>query len=186
VSGVHERTLITTAPLRKQGTTAERTAPARDAVARFVWAGYNGGRVSAKSGCTTGRGRGIGIGLGGVKVADPGQRPDMLRTAGFLGEIVREIQLILRLMADRQVRGWLKLIPVFTVLYVVSPIDLVPDPILGLGQLDDVAIFMIGLKLFVDLCPRNVVQRLRDELTSHTADDRDESVVEGTYRVLDE
>ena len=110
----------------------------------------------------------------------------MLRTAGFLGEIVREIQLILRLMADRQVRGWLKLIPVFTVLYVVSPIDLVPDPILGLGQLDDVAIFMIGLKLFVDLCPRNVVQRLRDELTSHTADDRDESVVEGTYRVLDE
>jgi len=37
----------------------------------------------------------------------------------------------------------------------------VPDPALGLGQLDDLAILLIGLKLFVDVCPPELVKLYR-------------------------
>lgn len=119
-------------------------------------------------------------------LAGRGQRPDIQRTAGFLGEIVREIRLIACLMVDRGVPGWVKAIPILTVLYLLSPLDLVPDPILGLGQVDDLAIFLVGLKLFVELCPHHVVKRLREHLSGQSTDDAEGDVVDGTYRVLDE
>jgi len=36
---------------------------------------------------------------------------------------------------------------VLTLAYIISPIDLIPDWILGFGQLDDVAILAFGLHL---------------------------------------
>jgi len=35
---------------------------------------------------------------------------------------------------------------------------LVPDYFVGIGQLDDLAVIIVGLKLFLSLCPREVVQ----------------------------
>jgi uncharacterized membrane protein YkvA (DUF1232 family) len=112
--------------------------------------------------------------------------PSINQTAGLITTIAREGRLILRLLAHRQVPIYTKLIPVATVLYILSPIDLTPDPILGLGQLDDVAIFLIGLNLFVELCPRDVVARLRREMTAPPKPDDEADVVDATYRVLDD
>jgi uncharacterized membrane protein YkvA (DUF1232 family) len=119
-------------------------------------------------------------------LAGRGQRPDLQSTAGFLGEIIRQLRLIVRLMVDRDVPIWVKTVPVLMVLYLLSPLDLVPDPILGLGQVDDLAIFLIGLKLFVDLCPRDVVRRLREEPSGQSPEDAEGDVVDSTYRILDE
>jgi uncharacterized membrane protein YkvA (DUF1232 family) len=47
----------------------------------------------------------------------------------------------------------LKAVPVIALLYVLSPIDLVPDFIPGLGQLDDLGVILAALELFVRLCP---------------------------------
>ena len=115
-----------------------------------------------------------------------GQRPNMQRTAGILSEILRELGLIWRLMVSRQVSSWTKLVPLAIVLYIISPIDLIPDPLLGLGQIDDVALLLLGSQLFIALCPRDVVQRLRQGQSARAAPDADADVVEGTYRVLDE
>jgi uncharacterized membrane protein YkvA (DUF1232 family) len=112
--------------------------------------------------------------------------PNIQNTVGLIGTVVRELRLILRLLVNRQVPIWTKLIPVFTVLYVLSPIDLTPDMLLGLGQLDDAAIFLIGLNLFVELCPRDVVARLRLELSEPPPRDDDSEVVDATYRILDD
>jgi uncharacterized membrane protein YkvA (DUF1232 family) len=37
------------------------------------------------------------------------------------------------------------------------PTDLVPDFFIGVGQLDDLAVVLGGLKLFLRLCPEAVV-----------------------------
>jgi len=41
---------------------------------------------------------------------------------------------------------------------VILPADLVPDFLIGFGQLDDLAVILGGLRLFLRLCPPQVVQ----------------------------
>jgi uncharacterized membrane protein YkvA (DUF1232 family) len=59
-----------------------------------------------------------------------------------------------QLFASGQVPLSLKAIPVLAALYVLSPLDFLPDVIPLAGQLDDVAILLIGLKLFTQLAGR--------------------------------
>jgi uncharacterized membrane protein YkvA (DUF1232 family) len=108
------------------------------------------------------------------------------RLAGFVGEIMDQIRLVWRLLTDRDVPIWVKVIPPLALLYLISPIDLLPDPVLGLGQLDDLAVILLGLKLFVEMCPKGVVQRHRDELAGNTPPIPDGEVVDASYRVIDE
>ena len=119
-------------------------------------------------------------------MAQQGQTPDVEHTAGFLGEIAKQARLVWRLLTDPSVPSWVKFIPPAALLYIISPIDLIPDPVLGLGQLDDLAVIVIGLKLFIEMCPNGVVQRHRDELAGNAPPEPEGEVVDGSYRVLDE
>lgn len=50
------------------------------------------------------------------------------------------------------------------VAYALSPIDLIPDAIPLLGQLDDLLIVPVGVALAVRLVPREVLDQCRDDL----------------------
>ncbi len=63
---------------------------------------------------------------------------------GFWMNLFNSFRVAWRLMWDSRVPASAKLVPILTVLYILSPIDLVPDVIVGLGQLDDLAIFLLG------------------------------------------
>jgi uncharacterized membrane protein YkvA (DUF1232 family) len=79
---------------------------------------------------------------------------------------------------------WLtKIIPIITVAYVVSPVDLIPDFIPGLGQLDDLAVIFLGFNWFVDLCPQGVVDEHRRSIRGGP---KKEDVVDADYRVMDD
>lgn len=108
---------------------------------------------------------------------EKGRLGDAGRTAGLLAEILKQGRLILRLLGDRRVPIWPKLIIPATIAYILSPIDLLSDPIIGLGQLDDIAVFLIGLKLFIELCPSGIVREHLEDLSS---------VIDGSYRVVEE
>ena len=73
-------------------------------------------------------------------------------------DVARQARLAWRLFWDRRVPLWAKLIPPASLAYVLFPIDLIPDVALGLGQLDDLAVLLIGVKLFVELSPPDVVR----------------------------
>lgn len=51
-----------------------------------------------------------------------------------------------------------KTIPLGIVAYALFPVDLFPDVLLGLGQLDDLMVIILGLKLFLRLCPKEVMR----------------------------
>lgn len=72
--------------------------------------------------------------------------------------IVKELRLVWRLLLDRRVPLWAKGIPLAAVIYVLSPLDLIPDVLLGLGQLDDLGILLGGLRLFRSVIPEYIVQ----------------------------
>lgn len=80
-----------------------------------------------------------------------------------LREVWRDLRLAWRLLGDRRVPPAVKLVPLAFLLYVVWPLDLVSDAIPLLGQLDDLGILLLGLRLFLHLAPRDVVvaQRIR-------------------------
>ena len=67
-------------------------------------------------------------------------------------------KLFSRLIKDPRVSASSKLIVAGIFTYVILPADLLPDFLLGVGQLDDLAVILGGLKLFLRLCPPEVVQ----------------------------
>ena len=81
------------------------------------------------------------------------------QNSGFFQDLVMRIKLVLRLMSDRRVTFFLKLLPIASLVYLVSPVDLAPGLALPIiGALDDAAVLWIGLSLFMSLCPDEVVQ----------------------------
>lgn len=68
------------------------------------------------------------------------------------------IRLFWRLLTDKRVSLVAKLPLIVGILYLVIPLDLIPEfPLIGLGYLDDVIVLYLGAKLFIRLCPQNVV-----------------------------
>jgi hypothetical protein len=98
--------------------------------------------------------------------------------SGVFQELLKRIKLVLRLMGDRRVSPFLKLLPVAGLVYWLVP-DLLPGPI------DDAAIIWLSTYLFVELCPPDVVQEHMDYLNNVVAGvakevgDSTKEVVEG-------
>jgi uncharacterized membrane protein YkvA (DUF1232 family) len=67
-------------------------------------------------------------------------------------------KLFSRLLKDPRVPAGPKLIVAAILAYVILPTDILPDFLIGVGQLDDFVVFLGGLKLFLRLCPPGVVQ----------------------------
>ena len=78
---------------------------------------------------------------------------------GFFRSLNKQLKLIMRLMADGRVHTLLKLLPVGSLIYLISPFDL-PGPI------DDAVVLGLGLYTFVELCPDDVVEEHRAALES--------------------
>jgi uncharacterized membrane protein YkvA (DUF1232 family) len=81
-----------------------------------------------------------------------------------LRSLLAQARLAVRLWREPRVPALVKAIPVLAALYVISPIDLVPDMLLGLGQLDDLGIVILAMELFVRLCPTDAAAYHRDAI----------------------
>jgi uncharacterized membrane protein YkvA (DUF1232 family) len=77
---------------------------------------------------------------------------------GFLNDLLNRLKLVLRLMGDQRVNILLKGLPVFGLIYLISPLDLV------IGPIDDAVVIWLSLTLFVELCPPEIVQEHIAEL----------------------
>lgn len=96
------------------------------------------------------------------------------QNSGFFQDVIFRIKLIIRLMGDKRVNYLLKLLPIGALIYLVSPVDLIPGAVFPvIGALDDAAVLWLGATLFVALCPDEVVQEHTDAL---------QKVVPGTWR----
>jgi len=117
---------------------------------------------------------------------------DAQDSLGFVGGLITQVRLGWRLWRDSRVSGWVKLIPLAGLLYFLSPIDLIPDLMLpGLGEVDDVVILLLSLKMFLDFSPPAVVREHVEQLLGRSArqpsaDEPPASAIDVPYRVLDE
>ncbi len=112
---------------------------------------------------------------------------DQLKDPGFLQELWQQIKLVYYLLRDRDVPIYLKVLPFAGLLYILFPIDFIPDVIPVMGQLDDLTVLIIGLKVFIEMAPVDIVTRYMDQMRGQTR------IVEGesgaatpTTKALDE
>jgi len=100
-----------------------------------------------------------------------------------LTQIVRTLRLVWRLLNDARVPRFPKLIIPAAIVYILFPIDILPDLALGLGQLDDLGLLTLALVLFIEACPRAIVEEHRRALAREdTVASQDDNVIEGSYR----
>jgi len=66
-------------------------------------------------------------------------------------------RLLLELCADGRVPASRKALLGFAAAYVVSPVDLIPDFIPVISRMDDVAVVIVALDLFLEGVPRDVL-----------------------------
>ncbi len=98
---------------------------------------------------------------------------------GMIRDFVLRVKLILRLIGDKRVSPWLKIIPVAGVAYLISPIDIIPDIMLPVvGELDDAAILWLTNYLFIELCPQEIVQEHVKALSAKARPANDDDVVD--------
>jgi uncharacterized membrane protein YkvA (DUF1232 family) len=81
-----------------------------------------------------------------IALAVAGRDADARALARFVPDCV---VLFKRLLGDPRVDWWRKALLLVVLAYLVSPIDLVPDFIPVAGQLDDVIVVVIGLRVLL-------------------------------------
>jgi uncharacterized membrane protein YkvA (DUF1232 family) len=82
----------------------------------------------------------------------------------ILGQLWRTGRLAWRLARDARVPLTAKLVLGATLLYIISPIDVIPDWFPIVGQADDLMALLAGLNLFLRACPRWVVEEHEDAI----------------------
>jgi uncharacterized membrane protein YkvA (DUF1232 family) len=110
-------------------------------------------------------------------MANKKQSKLMVPQGGMLRNLVFQAKLIMKLMGDRRVSMWAKLIPIGAFIYLVSPIDIIMG-IPGIDALDDAAIVWFGSSLFIELCPPEVVNEHMKALSSNLDDNSSDDIVD--------
>ena len=84
-----------------------------------------------------------------VRLGSSVLRPWLLR------RLATDFRVALRLLREPRVSTLVKALPLLGLLYILSPLDAVPDVFPFAGQLDDVTVAFLALKSFLKLCPRD-------------------------------
>ena len=71
--------------------------------------------------------------------------------------LVSHLRLTVRLLREPGVPLLTKACPILAALYVISPLDFIPDFLPVLGQLDDLGVILIALEAFLKLSPAGAV-----------------------------
>ena len=114
----------------------------------------------------------------------------MFRLLAIRSVIFPFLKLVWRLLRDRRVPVFTKIIPLLALVYLVSPYDFVGDRIPILGQFDDLIVVGLLLFLFVAASPAHVVadhtigKKLRD--LQNQQDEKKGKTVDAEIRYIDE
>ena len=105
-----------------------------------------------------------------------------------LDELWDNVRVAWGLVRDNRISPMLRFgIPALVAAYIILPIDLVPDFLPGLGQLDDIAAIWLGLRYFLSACPPDIVAEYRTNIRgARESTVQDPDVVDGDYRVVND
>jgi len=109
----------------------------------------------------------------------------LLTRPGLLRAMILRARLAFRLIREPRVRLLVKLVPLAAIVYVLSPIDLIPDVLPAIGELDDLVSALIAIEVFVNLCPPQAVAFHTEALAEgrpYSPMDADHTIIDAEWR----
>ena len=95
--------------------------------------------------------------------------------------LINRLRLVVRLLRDPRVPLFLKFIPFASLIYVILPLDVIPDVIPVLGQLDDLGVVALAIEGFIMMSPQDVVAEHRADIESGTKRAPEDTVIDGEW-----
>jgi len=95
----------------------------------------------------------------------------------FLFRLISSIRLVWKLLTDSRVPFWVRIALPLALIYVISPIDILPDFIPVMGRVDDIIAIVAGIMILLKLAPKKVVNQ-------HKKDNQ--TIIDGEYREEDQ
>ena len=95
----------------------------------------------------------------------------------FLFRLISSIRLIWKLLTDSRVPFWIRIALPLALIYVISPIDFLPDFIPVMGRVDDIIAIVAGIMILLKLAPKKVVNQYKKD---------DKTIIDGEYREEDQ
>ena len=95
----------------------------------------------------------------------------------FLFRLISSIRLIWKLLTDSRVPFWIWIALPLALIYVISPIDILPDFIPVMGRVDDIIAIIAGIMILLKLAPKKVVNQYKKD---------DKTIIDGEYREEDQ
>ena len=95
----------------------------------------------------------------------------------FLFRLISSIRLIWKLLTDSRVPFWIRIALPLALIYVISPIDILPDFIPVMGRVDDIIAIVAGIMILLKLAPKKVVNLYKKD---------DKTIIDGEYREEDQ
>ena len=106
----------------------------------------------------------------------------------LLPRVFRFVRLVWRLTFDKRVSIFLRALVPLAILYILSPIDLIPDRVPIIGRFDDLIILGLAALFLTKLAPSHIVDEHLDRTPpSERPEDKDPSkIVDGSSRLIDD
>lgn len=113
---------------------------------------------------------------------------------GMLKSVLNHARLVGRLIKDPRIPAYLKVLPFAPFLYFIFPLDVIPDLIPIVGQMDDLGVLLLALQAFVMLVPQGIADEHRDDIagvkpynsaTAGAKVDPNASTIDGKWKVVD-
>jgi uncharacterized membrane protein YkvA (DUF1232 family) len=79
----------------------------------------------------------------------------------MINKIKEELEVLKRISTHPRLPRRCKILAAFLIIYALSPIDLIPDFIPVLGQLDDLIVLPIGLWILYKMVPADIKEEAR-------------------------
>ncbi|PKN88688.1 MAG: hypothetical protein CVU46_00330 [Chloroflexi bacterium HGW-Chloroflexi-8] len=101
----------------------------------------------------------------------------------FLSDFVLQVRLVLRLIKDKRINPFLKIIPFAGLVYFIFPDILI-------GPIDDAALILGGSYLFLELCPAEIVAEHMQQLRLEGSKKKDktseeENIIDAEFHDVD-
>ena len=83
---------------------------------------------------------------------------NLIKVTQYILTLPKLVPLFARLYFDRRVPYTLKISALAAFVYIISPLDLIPDVFLGFGLIDDIIFALLVIQLFIEQVPNDILE----------------------------